>query len=331
MVPMYDVCGVGNAIVDILVEVSNEDFDVFHFEKGSMRLVDVATQRRLLAVLKDEGAHMASGGSVANSVIALSQLGGNAALIGLLGDDRYGLHYKERFDDFGIDMGSPLIAGAHTGTSVVLITPDAERTMRTCLGVTSTLSEEHVDEARIKQSRWLFIEGYLLANSEAAHKAIFKAISCAKANGVKVALTCSEAFIVDVFGVAFREVLAQADLLFANESEAQAIARGASAEESFATLRAVVPSCVVTAGAGGAFVRHEGQEFHVPAFACEPKDLTGAGDMFAGAFLYGLTHNIAAQDAAKAACFLSMKVISQVGARLAHGTKNYWNECLGLE
>ena len=326
---MYDVCGIGNAIVDILVEVSDGEFKVFHFERGSMRLVDVATQRRLLAVLKEEGPHMASGGSVANSVIALSQLGGGGAFIGLLGDDRYGLHYKEEFDDFGIDMGNPLIVGEHTGTSVVIITPDAERTMRTCLGVNSTLSEKHIDEERIKQSRWLFVEGYLFANGPATHRALFKAIRCARSNGVKVAVTCSDAFIVQTFGVALREALAQADFVFANETEAMALAGGKDAGEAFARLKDLAPGAAVSAGPRGAYVRYAGEEFHAPAFPCEPKDLTGAGDMFAGAFLYGITHEVAPCDAARRACYLCMKVITQIGARLTHGAKEFWKECPG--
>ncbi len=104
--------------------------------------------------------------------------------------------------------------------------------------------------------------------------------------------------------------------------------RRRSAEDAFAKLKAIVPSCVVTDGANGAFVRHGGHEAHVPAFPCEPKDLTGAGDMFAGAFLYGITHGVAPAQAARAACFLAMKVITQIGARLHHGTRQFWEQAL---
>jgi sugar/nucleoside kinase (ribokinase family) len=133
---------------------------------------------------------------------------------------------------------------------------------------------------------------------------------------------------VGVFGEAFHEALSQAHLLFCNASEARAVTGASGAAEAFAALKGRVPSVVVTDGANGAYVRHDGTEAHVAAFPCEPVDLTGAGDMLAGAFLYGVTHGVAADRAARAACHLAMKVITQVGARLHHGTRQFWDECL---
>jgi sugar/nucleoside kinase (ribokinase family) len=145
---------------------------------------------------------------------------------------------------------------------------------------------------------------------------------------VKVALTCSEAFVPLTFGGPFNEALDQADLLFANSSEARALTGAHSAEEAFQKLEAMVPARVVTDGANGCFVRYGGRTVHVPAFPCEPVDLTGAGDMLAGAFLYGVTHGVAPERAARGACYLAMKVITQVGARLHHGTREYWDKAL---
>jgi sugar/nucleoside kinase (ribokinase family) len=200
--------------------------------------------------------------------------------------------------------------------------------MRTCLAVSSHLAARHVDEERIKKSEWLFIEGYVFANPETGQGAIRRALEVAKANGVKVAVTCSEAFVVNVFGDAFFAALKQADLLFCNGSEACAVAKTDTATEAFAQLKNLVPNVVVTDGPHGAYVRFNGSEAVVPAFACEPKDLTGAGDMFAGAFLYGVTHGVPPAKAARAACYLSMKVITQVGARLHHGTREFWDGAL---
>jgi sugar/nucleoside kinase (ribokinase family) len=180
----------------------------------------------------------------------------------------------------------------------------------------------------IEASEWLFIEGYVFANPDTGQAAIREALRAAKKHDVKVALTCSEAFVVNVFGDAFFEALQQADLLFCNSSEACAVAKAQNAKEAFDRLKDLVPSCVVTSGPEGAYVRHGGVEAHVPAFACTPRDLTGAGDMFAGAFLYGITHGVTADRAARAACFLAMKVITQVGARLHHGTRQFWDETL---
>ncbi len=322
----FQVCGLGNAIVDIFLEVSDADFATLGFERGTMRLVENVEQQQLLKRFHD-GAHdlkLVSGGSVANSVIGLSQLGGQAAFIGCVGDDRYGLHYVEEFEQLQIDMGNPVLVGETTGTCLAVITPDAERTMRTCLAVSSQLAERHVDRDRIAASEWLFIEGYVFANPETGQHAIREAIKIAKESKTKVALTCSDGFIPEVFGEPFREALAQSDLLFCNAPESIAVSQATDASSAFAKLKSMVPNCVVTDGPHGAFVHFAGQEAHVPAVKCQPKDLTGAGDMFAGAFLYGVTHGVAPDVAARGANFMCHKVITQVGARLHHGAQGFW-------
>lgn len=320
----FDVCGLGNSLVDILLELTDDEFAPLAFERGTMRLVEPDEQKKLLAAFRDHEPRLVSGGSVANSVIACSQLGGRGAFVGCVGDDRYGLHYSGEFAELGIEFVNPPLVGETTGTCVSIITPDAERTMRTSLAVSSHLAARHVPADRIAASEWLFVEGYVFANPHTGQHAIREALKAAKANKVKVALTCSEAFVPQAFGDAFREALAQSDLLFCNATEATAVAGGATAGEAFAALKALVPNCVVTDGPNGAYIRHAGAEYHVPAYPCEPKDLTGAGDMFAGAFLYGITHGVAPDRAAKAANFLAMKVITQIGARLHHGAKDFW-------
>lgn len=324
----FQLCGLGHGIVDIFLELSDAEFASLGFERGTMRLVDAGEQKQLLERFKDREPRLVSGGSVANSVIASSQLGGQAAYIGCVGDDRYGLFYESEFEELNIDMGNPVIVGTTTGTCMVIITPDAERTMRTCLGVSSHLAVRHLDEDRIKNAEWIFIEGYLFTNTDTSVGAIREAIKLAKRHGTKVAMTCSEAFIVQGFAEPFFEALKQTDLLFCNETEACAVAKAATAEEAFIDLKSLVPEVVVTAGARGAYVRCGAVEAHVPAFPCTPKDLTGAGDMFAGSFLYGITHGVPPADSARAACFLAAKVISQVGARLHHGTKQFWEQAL---
>jgi sugar/nucleoside kinase (ribokinase family) len=324
----FQLYGLGHALVDIFVNLTDAEFNALGFERGSSRLVDAAEQKGLLDRFHVKEPRLVSGGSVANSVIAFSQLGGRAAFLGCVGDDRYGLFYTSEFESLGIDMGNPIITRETTGTCACLITPDAERTMRTCLAVNSHLSARHVDEARLKNSDWLFVEGYMFASPDSGQHAIRAAVAVAKKHGVKVAITCSEPFVVTVFGNAFIEALAQADLLFCNSSEAQAVTGETSAAQAFTTLANRVPSAVVTDGANGVYVRHGGIEAHRPAYPCRPVDLTGAGDMLAGAFLYGITHDVPPDRAAQAACYLAMKVITQVGARLHHGTRQFWEEAL---
>ena len=324
----FQLCGLGNAIVDIFLEISDAEFASLGFDRGGMVLVDLPEQKTLLDRYQKQEPKLASGGSVANSVIAFSQLGGQGAFIGCVGDDRYGLFYVRELEELGIEIGNPVIVNEFTGTSVCLVTPDAERTMRTCLGVASHLAARHVDEARIKNSEWLFIEGYVFANPDTGQTAILEAIRVARQHGTKIALTCSDAFVPQVFAAPFNSALQHAELLFCNETEACSITGGSDAEDAFKKLKDSVPSVVVTNGPHGAYIRHGGVEAHVPAFPSEPKDLTGAGDMFAGSFLYGITHGVAADDAARAASFLSHKVISQIGARLHQGTRQFWDECL---
>lgn len=326
----FDVCGLGNAVVDIFLEIDDEDFGSLGFERGTMRLVEKEDQQVLLSKFHD-GQHdltLVSGGSVANSIIALSQLGGKGAFIGCVGDDRYGLHYVEEFQQLEIDMGNPVLFGETTGTCLAMITPDAERTMRTCLAVSSHLSEKHVDPDRIARSDWLFIEGYVFANPETGQLAIREAIRIAKANGTKIALTCSDSFVPEVFGEAFREAMDSSDLLFCNAPESMAVTQAEDPQSAFRLLKDMVPNSVVTDGPHGAFIRFGGEETHVPAVPTEPKDLTGAGDMFAGAFLYGISQGYSPGHAATGANFLCHKVISQVGARLHHGAREFWNQAI---
>src|SRR6185369_5424233 len=184
----FKLCGLGNAVVDIFLEVSDSEFASLGFERGGMRLGDLAEQKMLLDRYQKHEPKLVSGGSVANSIIAFSQLGGRAAFIGCVGDDRYGLFYASEFEELGIDIGNPIIVNEATATCVCLITPDAERTMRTCLAVSSHLAARHVDEERIRNSEWLFIEGYVFANPDTGQKAIREAIRIAKLNGTKIAI-----------------------------------------------------------------------------------------------------------------------------------------------
>jgi sugar/nucleoside kinase (ribokinase family) len=327
----FKICGLGNAVVDIFIEVSEQEFASLGFEKGGMLLVESAEQKTLLERYQSSEPRLVSGGSVANSIIAFSQLGGQAAFIGCVGDDRYGLFYAGEMEELGIDLGNPVIVNETTGTCLCLITPDAERTMRTSLAVSSHLAERHVNTGHVGKSEWLFVEGYVFANPDTGQTAIREAIRIAKDSGTKVAVTCSDAFIVNVFGDALNEALEDTDLFFCNETEACAVTGEDTAEGAYRKLAEKLPSVIVTNGPNGAYVKHESVDTHVPAFATTPKDLTGAGDMFAGSFLYGITHGVSAEQAARGAAFLSHKVISQIGARLHHGTRKFWDECLASE
>lgn len=323
-----DVCGIGNGLVDVLLRISDQEFASLGFERATTRMADTDEQGRLLEKFKSHDALVASGGSVANSVIAVAQLGGKAAYMGCLGDDKYGIHFESELRSLGVELANHLIAAQQTGTVIALITPDGERTMRFNLGVAAHLAPEYINEEIIRQSKWLFVEGYLFSNPGRAQEAIRHAVKIAKAAGTKVAVTFSEAWIVTGFGDALREIVAQADLIFANESEACAFSQKANAGEAFEALSGAVPNVVVTVGGEGSLVSFEGKKHRIEAFPCKPVDLTGAGDMFAGAFLYGVTNGFSAAESGRAGCYLSREVITRVGPRLSSGTKDYWNACL---
>ena len=218
----------------------------------------------------------------------------------------------------------PLSKDHTTGTCVVLLTPDAERTMRTALGASLGLAPQHVDPKIIADSQWLFIEGYVFSNSDVGREAIKESIRVASESNTKIAVTCSEPWVVNAFGEHLNAALEQTHLIFANEEESSALSGAKDVVESGRKLKDRFPHVVITAGARGAFIWWEGEELHVPAFPCEPRDLTGAGDTFAGSFLFGINKGLKPQDAAHRACFLARHVISQVGARLTGDVKALW-------
>jgi len=319
-----DVTGLGNGIVDIFTDVSEEQFGPLGFEKGTMRLVDTAEQKQLLAALSSGAPAMSSGGSVANSMIAVAQLGGKSALCCRLADDAYGRFYRDECAQIGVRVPVPLASAGATGTCVVLTTPDAERTMRTSLGANLELSHVHVDAPSVADAKWLFIEGYVFSNSDGGRAAIREAVKVAREAKTKVAVTCSDAWVVTGFSEPLQAALEHTDLIFANEEESAALAGVKDVVQAGRALKDRFPHVVLTAGPRGAFVWWEGEEIHVPAFACEPRDLTGAGDAFAGGFLYGITNGLSPAESARKACFLAHNVIVQVGARLKGDVKKLW-------
>ena len=319
-----DVSGVCNGIVDIFTDISDEKFSALGFEKGTMRLVDTAEQHGLLAELTTGKPVMVSGGSVANSMIAVSQLGGKSAVCCRVADDEFGRFYRDECISLGIEMPVPLAPKGSTGTCVVLITPDAERTCRTHLGVCLELSDSHIDPKIVADSKWLFVEGYVFSNSPEGRAAIRESIKIARESKTKVAVTCSDAWIVSGFGEPLQDALEHTDLIFANEEESAALAGTKDVVTAGRVLKDRFPHVVLTAGPRGAFIWWEGEELHVPAFSCQPRDLTGAGDAFAGGFLYGINHGLTPAEAARKACFLAHNVIVQVGARLKGDVQKLW-------
>lgn len=314
----------GNALTDILVKVDDGLLAKFGLSKGSANFFTADQQGALLEQLGDRNLELCSGGSVANSIIAFAALGGKASFSCRLGDDRYGHFYRGEFSKLGINLNSDLVVNEGSGTCICLITPDSERTMCFSLGAGAGISMQQIEPQNIIDSEWVFIEGYQFANGAKACEMISSIVKIAKENKVKVAITFSESFIISSFGDQVRQCVESADLVFANSEEACSFTGASDVQQAFEQLCQSIPSVVVTCGPEGALIQHNGNKHRVCAFPCKPIDLTGAGDMFAGSFLYGITNNLDIDRVGRAACYLAMKVITKVGARLHGDIKQLW-------
>ena len=324
----YQVYGVGNGIMDVLVSVSDQEFEQLGFERGSYGMLEVDEQLRLLDQFSSHEPSLVSGGSAANTMVALAQLGGRGAYTCCLGDDHYGHIYRNQFTSLGLTLDTPIQADGATGTCLSIITPDAERTMRTSLGVSQALAPEHIEEEKIKNAEWVFLEGYPLANPGTGPDAINTAVEMAKSHGTKIAITVSASFVIEHHRELVESVVANSDIFFANEEEARCLTGHDSTQSSFEYLTEQVPHVVVTKGAEGVLLQVNGERAELSAFECTPVDLTGAGDLLCGAFLYGLANGYSAADSARASCYLASKVIVQVGARLHEGVVEAWQEAI---
>ena len=314
----YNIYGIGAALVDTEVEVSDTFLANASIDKGVMTLVDEQRQAELLAALASENAHMLRkcGGSVCNSVVAASNLGAKTFFSGKVADDSDGQLYIDDLQDAGVDFHAAGQESGITGKCLVMVTDDAERTMNTFLGASEALSGREIDQAALIDSEWFYVEGYLVTD-EARTVAAKTAVDLAKANGVKVAVSLSDPFVVAVFGDALRHVIGGGvDLIFCNKDEAMAFTGTESLETAAEGLKQYTKTFAITDGAKGAMT-FDSQAIHqssgVEATAI---DTNGAGDMFAGAFLYAITSGRDYAWAADLANDCAARVVAQFGPRL---------------
>lgn len=320
----YDVIAIGNAIVDILCRVDEDFIRRHNMPRNDMRLVD---RQRSDAIFDDmentyqiENVRFASGGSAANSLAAIAQLGGKAAFIGRVRDDAFGETFRENLRDVGVRFDTPSNTdGESTAKCLIAVTGDAERTMNTYLGAAGVIFDTDIDEDLIKQSKIVLGEGYMW-DKESTKQAIEKAFAIAKANGGKVAFTTSALFCIENHREDFQRLIDQhIDILFCNDDEARALYPELSWDEVLDTLQRHCQISVVTRGPEGAIVLTPEKRYDVPADAVtQLVDTTGAGDMFAGAFLYALTKGHDLETCAKLGNACAAQVIQKMGARIDH-------------
>jgi len=314
----YNIYGIGAALVDTEVEVSDAFLASVQIDKGVMTLVDEQRQSELLEALASENTHMLRkcGGSVCNSVVAASSLGAKAFFSGKVADDRDGQLYINDLQDAGVDFHSAGQESGITGKCLVMVTDDAERTMNTFLGASEALSAREIDQAALVDSEWFYVEGYLVTD-EARTLATKAAVETAKANNLKVAISLSDPFVVAVFGDALREVIGcGVDLIFCNKDEAMAFTGTESLETAAEALKQATKTFAITDGANGAITFDGNTMNQSKGVEAKAIDTNGAGDMFAGAFLYAITSGKSYAWAASLANDCAARVVAQFGPRL---------------
>ncbi len=311
-----ELVGLGNGIVDALVEVKDDFLAENNLVKSSMTLVDKERQSELLEAVQAEYLKIACGGSVCNTIFTFASVGGTAGMLTSIGQDNFANFYLDQLNLQNIAYDQSVSQSAEpTGTSLVLISPDGERTMCTCLAASAEFSVDHLANDLIAKAQYMLIEGYLLA-SELGWDAVKKSILIAKANQTKIVLTLSAEFIVAVFKERLEEILPAVDLLFANEGEAGLYLGLSDATISAGRFAQIVPQVVITAGAEGSYYATGSELIHVPSITCQPVDLTGAGDSFAAGYLSGITKGLSPQKSLELGTYLAYRVITQLGARL---------------
>ena len=314
----YDIYGIGAALVDTEVEVSDKFLADAKIDKGVMTLVDESRQHELIQALSSEDLTLLKkcGGSVCNSVVAASSLGSKAFFSGKVADDADGELYVSDLNKAGVDFHSAGQDPGTTGKCLVMVTEDAERTMNTFLGASETLSSKEIDREALKDSEWFYVEGYLVTN-EARTAATKEAVEFAKEQGVKIAISLSDPFVVDVFGDALRNVIGSGvDLVFCNKDEALAFTGTDDLDSAIEKLQLITKSFAITDGANGAITFDGDLVSRSEGVSAKAIDTNGAGDMFAGAFLYAIISGKGYDWAAKLANDCASRVVAKFGPRL---------------
>lgn len=315
----YDIYAIGNALVDTEIEVTDADLERFGIEKGFMTLVDEQRQLELTQQLRDHlvASRRASGGSACNTIIAASYFGAKTFYSCKLAQDDNGQFYLKDLERAGVDY----VPGCadHQGTSgkcLVLITPDAERTMNTYLGISASFDAGQLHPPAITNSKYVYIEGYL-ASSDAATDAAVQLKQLAQQAGAKTALTFSDPSMVNYCRDGLVKMLGDGvDLLFCNETEALDFTSSDNLEDAAKALLQHANCLVITRGAQGSWVCDGNTTISIDAHPVTPIDTNGAGDMFAGAFLYAITHGHSHTQAAQLASLASAQLVTQFGPRL---------------
>jgi sugar/nucleoside kinase (ribokinase family) len=312
----FQVVGIGNAMVDVLAHADEAFLAANGIGKGIMQLIDMPRAVDLYARIGP--AKEISGGSAANTIAGIAHLGGRTAYIGKVKDDQLGAIFAHDLRAQGAVYETSLAAKAteqETGRCIIIVTPDGERSMNTYLGWSEFLTPADIDDAQMAQAEWIYLEGYRFDGPD-SQQAFAKAISACKSAGGRVSITLSDPFCVERHRAAFRRMIIEdTDLLFANRAEMLSMYQTADLDAALALAAAEVEIVACTDGANGAFILSGGERWHVASVPTDVVDATGAGDLFAGAFLWGQTQGHSLETAGRLGCIAASEVISHIGAR----------------
>lgn len=310
-----DVYGICNPLIDLLSHVPDTFLQERDLVKNRMYLVPLETQQTLLMSLAADrhGVEFAAGGSGANTMIGIAQLGGRAAFTGKIGQDEHGKIYTEKLEEQGVEACLGTGEGI-TGSSLILVSPDASRTMNTYLGMCQELGPDDIDLQALQRAKILYVTGYLW-DTEVQKEAVRLALQKAKEFGVKIALSLSDPFCVNRHQEDFLELLKQVDLVFANQEEASLLSGTSVSQQALERLAEHTETVVLTLGGNGALIRSAGDTYYVDPMSVEVKDTTGAGDAFAAGYLYGVTNGHSPLESGRIASSLAAAVIEQTGPR----------------
>jgi sugar/nucleoside kinase (ribokinase family) len=312
----FDVFGIGSALMDFLIEIEENELVEMDLDKGEMHLIDEEKSKKILKKMENYSVKTAPGGSSANTLAGIACLGGKAVFCGKVGKDKHGEIYEQKSQDFGVctRLGKHKIKP--TGHAVTFITPDTERTFATHLGAAMHLEKEDVFDEDIAKSRILHVEGYQIADPE-LRKIVLHAISIAKKNNTLVSVDLNDAGLVKANLADFKKIIKEnADIVFANESEAKAFAEKDSENEALLEIANMCKIAIVKIGSKGSMIKDKDNTYIIPPVKTNAVDTTGAGDMYAAGVLYGIANNIPLERAGKIGSWASSKVVSQIGARL---------------
>ncbi len=312
----YDVFGMCNALFDIQAEVSDPQLIDLKLSKGAMMLLSDAEQAAILPEVKNQIVHTEAGGSGANTMIGVAQLGGRASFTSRVGPDEHGRMYRESLTAMGVN---PILGegAGDTGVSLILITPDAQRTMLTYLGQSQSVTASDLDLEALRASKYLYVTGYLW-DTDSQKAAVLTAMREANAAGVKVALSLSDPFCIGRHKSDFKELLEKhVDVVFANKDEACGLMDETDprvAAKALAKLSGGL--AVVTLDAGGSVLVSGDEIVEIPVYPVKAVDTTGAGDMYAAGILYGLTQNLPLAETGRIASYCAAQVVAKLGPRL---------------